>query len=82
MPVMWACPGQPHCRKIFLYAPGLKAHIEACPFAQKRRVSYGAALSTMLDIIQLAENTQRGNITVVREGKPVYKAEKPLLERV
>ena len=82
MPVMWPCPGQPHCRKIYLYARGLKAHIPTCKHAQKKRVTYSQALNTMLTIVQHAEDTQRGNITVSREGKPVYLQPKPTLHRI
>ena len=82
MPVMWQCPGQPQCRKIYLYARGLKAHIPSCKHAQKRRVTYSEALNTMLTIVQHAENTQRGNITVSRDGKAVYLQPKPTLDRI
>ncbi|KAL8613726.1 hypothetical protein ACOMHN_029818 [Nucella lapillus] len=82
MPVMWQCTGKPNCRKIYLYARGLKAHIPACKHAQKKKVSYSEALNTMLDIIQHSEDTQRGNITVTREGLPVFKQPKPALDRI
>ncbi|KAK7500188.1 hypothetical protein BaRGS_00008735 [Batillaria attramentaria] len=82
MPVMWQCPGQPHCRKIYLYARGLKAHIPTCKHAQKRRVSYSDALNTMLDIVQHSEDTQRGNITMSRDGLETFRKDKPALERI
>ena len=82
MPVMWPCPGQPTCRKIYLYARGLKAHIPSCKHAQRKKVTYSDALNTMLAIVQQAEDTQRGNITVSRNGLSVFRQPKPTLDRL
>ncbi|KAK3097552.1 hypothetical protein FSP39_010702 [Pinctada imbricata] len=83
MPVMWSCPGQPKCRKIYLYAQGLKAHIQSCRHAQSKRVrKRRAEMETILTIIQFVEDRQRGNITIHRRGVPDFRQPTVTLQRI
>ncbi|XP_046573692.1 uncharacterized protein LOC124281762 [Haliotis rubra] len=83
MPVMWKCPGQPTCRKIYLYTRGLKAHIPSCKHALRKEVQKKReVMETMLSIIHFVEDQQKGNVTVSRLGVPSFRVERPVFSRL
>ncbi|KAK3773335.1 hypothetical protein RRG08_023219 [Elysia crispata] len=80
MTIRWQCAGSPHCRKTFLYARGLKAHMPTCKYAQSKKVKERRdELQTMLDIVMFVEDDQRGNITFSRHGQQRFQMGYPKL---
>ena len=83
MPIMWKCPGNPRCKKTYLYVSGMKAHIPSCRYAQKKAVRQKKEeLETMLSIIQFVEDQQKGNVTLARKHALSFRWETPIFTRV
>lgn len=85
MPIRWTCPGAPDCTKVFLYASPLRAHVQVCRHANDRRVNSSEeakkVLDSILDVMTVVEDQQRGNITICRRNKPFHRPGYPTYAR-